>query len=169
MFSLSHLFTHWFVVHCELCFMSMKLRCSRINVCMWTIMNNWNNALGDSFLSKTFGTCYLLSNCILIEPTTPKRIEIIWFTNAPFKFYSWYSIFENVEKGSFVMLRSKIIVSPKESVERDRNNEYNLNHWPPELSNVTQDCNLWEKKYPLIDILNKFNWEACSWLDRAYW
>jgi hypothetical protein len=49
---------------------------------MWIIMNNWINALGDSFLSKTFSMCYSLSSCILIEPTMPKRIEIIQLTNV---------------------------------------------------------------------------------------
>jgi hypothetical protein len=43
-----------------------------------------------------------------------QRVEIIQFTNTPFKFYSWNWIFENVKKGSFAMLRSKIIDSLKE-------------------------------------------------------
>ncbi len=106
----------------------MKLRCSGINVQMWTIMNNWNNALGDLFLSKTFGTFFSLSYRILIESMMPKSIEIIKFTDAPFKFYSWNRIFENVKKGLFAILRSKRIDSPKQTVECDRNNEYNLNN-----------------------------------------
>ncbi len=69
-----------------------------------------------------------VKHCILIVLMMPKRIKIILFTNASFKFYSWNTVFENVKKGSFAMLRSKIIDSPKESVERDRNNEYNLNN-----------------------------------------
>jgi hypothetical protein len=76
-------------------------------------MNDWINALGDLFLSKMFGKCYSSSNCIVIELTTMKRIEIIQFTNAPFKFYSWNRIFDNVEKGLFAMLRNKNHRFPK--------------------------------------------------------
>ncbi len=129
-------------MHCEVCCISMKLRCSRVNLRKWTVMNDWNNALGHSFLSETFGTCNLSSNCFLIESSMPKRIEIIPFTNASFKFYSWNRILENIEKGLFAMFRSKIIDSPKENVERDRKNKHNLNNRPPEPSGVAQNCNL---------------------------
>ncbi len=127
-FGRSNTLVYRFIMYYEVCFISMKSQWNGINVQMWTTMNDWNNALGDLFSRKTFGTCYSLSNRILIESMTLKRIEIIQFTNLSFKFYSLNRVFENVEERLFAMLRSKIIDSPKESVECDWNNEYNLNN-----------------------------------------
>jgi hypothetical protein len=46
-----------------------------------------------------------------------------------------------IEKRPLAMLRSKIINSPKEYVQRDGNNKYNSKNRPPESSSVTGNRN----------------------------
>jgi hypothetical protein len=120
----------------EKCLIAVKSRCIRINIREATVMNDRSNALSRSFLCELFPLRNSTSNNAMVEMTTLKRIKIIRFARSTFKFDSWDRIPKDVEKGLLAMLRSKIVNSPKESVQRNWNDKDNLKNRPPESSGV---------------------------------
>jgi hypothetical protein len=72
----------------------------------------------------------------MVETTMLKKIKIIQFAKSTFEFNSRDRIPKDVEKGPLAMLRSKIVNSPKESVQRNRNDKDNSKNRPPESSGV---------------------------------
>jgi hypothetical protein len=120
----------------EKCLIAVKSRCIWINIREPTVMNNRSNALSHSFLCESFPLHNLTSNNVMVETTTSKRIKIIQFARLTFEFNSWDRIPKDVKKGPLAMLRSKIVNSPKESVQRNWNDKDNLKNIPPESSGV---------------------------------
>jgi hypothetical protein len=120
----------------EKCLIAVKSRCIRINIREPTVMNNRSNALSCLFLCESFPSRNLTSDNVMVETTTLKQIKIIQFSRSTFELNSWDRILKDVEKGPLAMLRSKIVNSPKESVQRNWNDKDNLKNRPPESSGV---------------------------------
>jgi hypothetical protein len=120
----------------EKCLIAMKSRCIQINIREPTVMNDRSNALSRLFLCESLPSRNSTSNNVMVETTMSKRIKIIRFARSTFEFNSWDRIKKDVKKGPLAMLRSKIVNSPKESVQRNRNDKDNLKNRPPESSGV---------------------------------
>ena len=128
----------------------------RLNWYRTSDSHKWSVTCSELF-TFAWGVSFVQSNDpnAMIESKALKRINIIQFTRSTFKFYARNRIPKYIEKRPLAMLRSKIIYSPKDCVQCDRNNEDNLKNSPPESSGVTGNCNPWEETWPLIKILNK--------------
>ena len=98
-------------------------------------MNDRRHALGRSLLREVFPSCNPMSQYAMIESTALERVKIIRFTRSTFEFYARDRILKYIEKRPLAMFRSKVIYSPKECVQRDRNNKDNLKNRPPESTN----------------------------------
>ena len=70
-----------------------------------------------------------------------KSLKIICLIKYLFKFYPWNRIEKNVKERSLATLGSKIIHSPKESINRDWNDKEDLNKRPHKASHSTCNCN----------------------------
>jgi hypothetical protein len=66
----------------------------------------------------------------MIESPTLNILKIICLIKYFFKFYPWNRIAKNVKERSPVTLGSKIILSPKESIDSDWNDKEDLNKRP---------------------------------------
>ena len=107
----------------------------------------------------------------MIELPTLKRIEVICFAKSPLEFYSRNRIEKNVNERSLATLGSKIVHSPEESINRDWNNEEDLNKRPHQMSHSTCNCNPSKKTYPpnrLMKYLNQNNMKTDKEADRAF-
>ncbi len=135
-FTISDLLAHGVRMQHEKCLIAMKSRCIRINIREPTVMNDRSNALSRSFLCELFPLRNLTSNNVMVKTTMSKQIKIIQFARLTFKFNSWDRIPKDVKKGPLAMLMSKIVNSPKESVQRNRNDKDNSKNRPPESSGV---------------------------------
>jgi hypothetical protein len=100
-------------------------------------MDDQRYALGRLPLREVFPSCNPTSQNAMIESTALKRINIIRFTRSTFEFYARNRILKYIEKRPLAMFRSKIIYSPKECVQRDRNDKDNSKNRPPESSSIT--------------------------------
>jgi hypothetical protein len=107
----------------------------------------------------------------MIESQTSKSINVICFTESPLKFYPQNRIEKNVKERSLATLGSKIIHSPKESINRDWNNEEELDKRPYKTSHPTCNCNPSKKACPLNRLMkypNQTNCKTDKEADRAY-
>ncbi len=93
-------------------------------------MNCLCNASRSLLCIQSSVSCNLTSNIIMIESPTLKGIEVICFAESHFEFYSQNRIEKNVDERSLVTLVSKIIQSPKERINRDWNDEEDLDKRP---------------------------------------
>jgi hypothetical protein len=73
----------------------------------------------------------------MIELPTLKSLKIICFIKYFLKFNSWNRIAKNVKERSPATLGSKIIHTPKESLDRDWNDKEDLNERPQVMSQPT--------------------------------
>jgi len=78
-----------------------------------------------------------MSNNIMIELQTSKSLKVICFAKSSLKFYPWNRIGKNIKERSPATLGTKIIHSSKESIDRDWNNEEDLDKRPQKTSYPT--------------------------------
>ena len=91
-----------------------------------TIVNCRCNAFRISFHVQSSVSCNSTSNIIMIELQMLRSIEVICFIKSLIKLYPWNRIEKNVYERSLAPLGSEIIHSPKESINRDWNDEEDL-------------------------------------------
>jgi hypothetical protein len=73
----------------------------------------------------------------MIELPTSKSLKVICFVESSLKFYPWNRIGKNIKERSPVTLGTKTIHRSKESIDRDWNNEEDLDRRPQKTSYPT--------------------------------